>query len=293
MKITVFTPAYNRGYIIDNLYQSLRRQTYKNFEWVVVDDGSTDDTEEKFKEYLADDNFFPIIYKKVDNGGKHRAVNKGIELASGEMFFIVDSDDYLTDNSLERIVEVEKSIPVNEKEKFGGVCGLKGFSETEMVGKTYEGEYLDITSLDRPQYGIDGDKSEVFYTEILKKYPFPEFENEKYVTPCVVWDKIAFDGYKLRFFNDIVYICEYLPDGLTYQFWTLLNKNPRGYGIYLYQSALYGKIKGFDKWNKFADFFYAHRKKFSLYEICKMLHVNPINFIAKIIGLRVIYRIYK
>ena len=104
---------------------------------------------------------------------------------------------------------------------------------------------------------------------------------------------MAFDGYKLRFFNDIVYICDYLPDGLTSQGNELFNKNPRGYALYLYQSAMYGKIKGFNKWNQFADFFYAHRKDFSLGEICKMLHLNPINFLVKIIGLRIIYRAYK
>lgn len=293
MKITVFTPTYNRGYIIENLYRSLQRQSFKDFEWVVIDDGSTDDTEEKFKEFLKDDNFFSIVYRKTENGGKHRAINKGVALAKGQLFFIVDSDDYLTDDSLEKIVEIEKSIPEETKKDFAGVCGLKGFSETELVGKTFDGETLDITTLERTQYGITGDKSEVFYTEILKKYPFPEFEGEKYVTPCVVWDKIAFDGYKLRFFNEINYICEYLPDGLTNRFWDLLNRNPQGYSVYLYQCGAYGKIQGLEKWNAFADFFYKHRKFFSFSKICKMLHVNSALFALRLVGLRIIYKLYK
>ena len=104
MKITVFTPTYNRGYIIDNLFQSLKRQSYTDFEWIVIDDGSDDDTENMFQKFQSVDNGFPIIYKKVNNGGKHRAINTGLNLAKGELFFIVDSDDYLTDSALERIV---------------------------------------------------------------------------------------------------------------------------------------------------------------------------------------------
>jgi glycosyltransferase involved in cell wall biosynthesis len=295
MKITVFTPTYNRGYIIDNLFQSLKRQTYTDFEWIVIDDGSDDDTENKFQKYQSVDNGFPIIYKKVNNGGKHRAINKGVKLAQGELFFIVDSDDYLTDTALEIIINVEKSIPLDQKKEFAGVCGLKGYSEDMLVGKTFDNnaEYLDITSLERPKHGIYGDKSEVFYTDILKKYPFPEFENENFITECVVWDKIAFDGYKLRFFNDIIYICDYLPDGLTNQGNSIFYKNPKGYGLYLYQSALYGKFTGLGKWNLFAEFFYKNRKTISFFEICRILHLNPINFILKILGLRLFYKIYR
>lgn len=294
MKITVFTPTYNRGYVIDNLYQSLKCQTYTDFEWIVIDDGSDDDTENMFQKYQSVDNGFPIIYKKVNNGGKHRAINKGLNLAQGELFFIVDSDDYLTDTALERIVNVAESIPVDQIKNFAGVCGLKGYSSDTLVGKTFaDKEYLDITSLERPKYGVYGDKAEVFYTDILKKYPFPEIENENFITECVVWDKIAFDGYKLRFFNDIVYICDYLPDGLTNQGTSLFDKNPKGYGLYLYQSSIYGKISGLDKWNRFAEFFYKNRKTFSFFEICRILHLNPLNFFLRILGLRIFYKIYR
>lgn len=294
MKITVFTPTYNRGYIIDNLFQSLKRQTYRDFEWIVIDDGSSDDTENIFQKYQSMDNGFPIIYKKVANGGKHRAINKGVKLAQGDLFFIVDSDDHLTATALERIVHVAKSIPADQKKEFAGVCGLKGYSADMLVGKTFDNtEFLDITSLERPQYGIYGDKAEVFYTDILKKYPFPEFENENFITECVVWDKIGFDGYKLRFFNDIVYICDYLPDGLTKQGERLFDKNPMGYGLYLYQSSIYGKISGLGKWNAFADFFYKNRKSLSFFKICRTLHLNPVTFILKILGLRIFYKLYR
>ena len=106
MRITVFTPAYNRGYIIEKLYRSLQNQTFRNFEWLIIDDGSSDNTSEKIQSFIQDNNDFPIIFEKVENGGKHRAINLGVQKARGELFFIVDSDDYLTNTSLE-IVDQE------------------------------------------------------------------------------------------------------------------------------------------------------------------------------------------
>ncbi len=204
MRITVFTPTFNRAYIIEKLYQSLKKQTFRDFEWIVINDGSIDNTNELFKEIMIDSHDFSIRYFSVPNGGKHRAINLGVNLAQGELFFIVDSDDYLTDNALEIIDNIEKGIPQAKKNEFAGICGLRGYDEKNYIGTTFEKENqdtLDITVLEREKYNISGDKSEVFYTSILKKYPFPEFKNEKFVTECVVWDKIAHDNYKLRFFN--------------------------------------------------------------------------------------------
>ena len=103
MIITVFTPTYNRAYIIKNLFNSLKNQTFQNFEWIIVDDGSTDNTEEVVKEWLNESLFFKIKYHKQKNGGKHTAINKGLELASGDVFFIIDSDDYITNDALFKI----------------------------------------------------------------------------------------------------------------------------------------------------------------------------------------------
>ncbi len=293
MRFTVFTPTYNRKYIIENLYHSLQRQTFKDFEWLVVDDGSTDGTEESFRAIQQECTAFPIRYIKTENGGKHRAINIGVREASGELFFIVDSDDYLTDDALETADQVEKSIPNEEKDKFAGVCGQRGHDTNSAIGKTFTGKALDITMLERPSYGIWGDKAEIFYTKVLKRYPFPEFNGEKFVTECVVWDRIAFDGLKLRFYNEIAVICKYLPDGLTSQGNDLLFKNPKGYSLYLYQCSKFGKISGLGKWNQFADYFYKLRKEYSYIEICKDLHVAPLTFALRILGLRIIYRLYQ
>ena len=210
MRITVFTPSYNRGYIIEKLYKSLKAQTYRDFEWIVIDDGSTDNTKDLFDVWKQEDNDFPIIYKRVENGGKHRAINTGVSMARGDLFFIVDSDDYLVEDALATIDEIEKSIPEGEKSSFCGVCGQCGYTEKISIGSTFCGELLDITVLQRERYEIAGDKAEVFYTKILKRYPFPSFEGENFLTEAIVWDRIAYDGYKMRFFNKIIYITNYL-----------------------------------------------------------------------------------
>ena len=120
-KITVFTPTYNRAYIIETLYRSLQRQTYRDFEWLVVDDGSADNTKELFEAWQQEDNFFPIRYVKQENGGKCRAINYGLELAKGKLFFNVDSDDYLTEDAIEKLLSWEAGLP--EDQKFCANCG--------------------------------------------------------------------------------------------------------------------------------------------------------------------------
>ena len=129
MRITVFTPTYNRAYIIENLYRSLQRQTFRDFEWLIVDDGSSDNTEEVIASWQNEGNDFPIRYFKKENGGKCRAINYGVDRAEGELFFNVDSDDYLLDDALEKIDRWERELPKDGK--FCGVVGNLGTSPTE------------------------------------------------------------------------------------------------------------------------------------------------------------------
>ncbi len=212
VSITVFTPVYNRAYIIEKLYKSLCQQSVKDFEWVIVNDGSTDNINELINAWISRDNGFEINYISTPNQGKHCAINKGVEIAKGRLFFIVDSDDYLVDAAIELILKKEKVLP---EQGFAGLAFNRGYSNDHLIGKTFSDDYVDATSLERRKHNIIGDKAEIFYTDILIKYPFPEFEGEKFVTEMTVWYKIANDGYKLRWFNDIIYICNYLPDGLT------------------------------------------------------------------------------
>ena len=233
-KITLFTPTYNRAYILDVLYRSVQRQTYRNFEWIIMDDGSSDNTEELVKSWMNDGNDFPIRFYKVPNGGKCRAINRGLDLAEGELFFIMDSDDYLTDDSLETVVKWEATIA--GKPGYCGVAGNRGSSPTETPNTSIESMYGEGVNFIDPEYTdkvIDGERAGVWYTEIHRKYKYPEFEGENFLTPCITWNRMANDGYKIRIFQDIIWICEYREDGLTMQGNMRFIKNPAGAGLCL------------------------------------------------------------
>ena len=211
--ITVLTPAYNRGKLLQKLYKSLCAQECKDFEWLIVDDGSTDDTcvcVEQMKK-TAD---FPISYYKKQNGGKHTALNYAYKFIKTPLTFIVDSDDLLTKNAISCVEEVYK--------KYQDETDLCGFSF--LRGKP-DGGYLSTS--DVPQDGmkesyvecrinrsIGGDMAEVWYTHCLIEYPFPEFKGEKFLGEDIVWVQMS-EKYKMRFFNRVIYISDYLEDGLT------------------------------------------------------------------------------
>lgn len=117
MKITVFTPTYNRGYCLERLFKSLLDQTFKDFEWLIIDDGSTDNTEKLVENFQKSCKDFPIIYKKTENGGKHRAINRGMSLVNGEMILFMDSDDWLRKDALEWIIKIDESTITSENQK--------------------------------------------------------------------------------------------------------------------------------------------------------------------------------
>ena len=213
MNITVCTPTYNRAHLLNKLYTSLKKQNYNSFQWIIVDDGSTDDTEAIVNEFIKENNI-NIRYIKKKNGGKHTALNIGIDNAEGELFWIVDSDDYIIDDALKYIWN--KWCELKDKKDFAGLSALKGYENKKVIGTTVNEEYIDADVLTyRYKYRVLGDKSEVYITDILKKYKFPEYREEKFLTEAVVWNRIANDGYKIRWFNKVIYICEYLEGGLT------------------------------------------------------------------------------
>lgn len=226
--LTIITPTYNRGYILKKLYDSLRIQTYKNFEWIIVDDGSTDYTEGKVDIWKKEKNEFEISYLYQENGGKHKAINNAVSKAKYPYVYIIDSDDYMVEDAVESIYSWIKSI--DNKEEFVGIAGLRGTSKTDTIGEFPENlESIDSSNLERKKNNLRGDKAEVFKKEVLKNYPFPEFENENFLLESAVWDKIAYDGFKIRWFNKIICITNYLDDGLTKNNDELKTKNFKGY----------------------------------------------------------------
>lgn len=240
-KITVFTPTYNRGNLLRCVYESLQKQTYKDFEWIVVDDGSTDETEKIVNEF-KNEAMFPIIYKKKKNEGKHIAINEGCRLASCEWFFIVDSDDYLTSDALD--VVNNYCCQIKDKAQFAGVVGLRGGADgkawTEyqennsgeahnLQADFFKQDFLDADFVEYKYIReIKGDRAEVVKTEILRKYPFPKFENEKFLVESYLWLTLAKAGYKFRWFNKVIYTTEYLEDGLTKNIETHYRNSPIG-----------------------------------------------------------------
>lgn len=279
--ITVFTPTYNRAYIIEQLYRSLQRQTYCDFEWLIVDDGSTDDTSSLIEKWQLENNAFPIRYYKKENGGKCRAINYGVDRAQGRLFFNVDSDDYLTDDALEKVARWEETLPKDRK--FCGVVGNLGTSETETPNAPWPKEYRDASLLERyPQYcdhPIDGERAWVFYTDIQKKYKYPEFDGENFITPAVTWNRMAHDGYWVRIYDDIIWVYEYQPDGLTASGNKRFINRPQGHGLWLREMA------------EFIDYPVTERLKMYYTYYCDHCHHLQIKQIAEYIGAP-IYLIY-
>lgn len=235
-KITVFTPTYNRAYIIENLFRSLQRQRFTDFEWLVVDDGSADNTQQMFETWQQEENPFPIHYCRKENGGKCSAINKGLELARGELFFTVDSDDYLTDDALEKIVSWEKALPKDEK--FCGIIANRGTTPDSTPNTLFDWDHFDGNAFDL-YHGIDGEKALIFYTDIHRQYLYPEFPGERFMTEAVTWNRMAWDGYKTRYYNDIIWIWEYKPDGLTNAGYEIFRKNPWGTALFFREKAIY------------------------------------------------------
>lgn len=291
-RFTVFTPTYNRGTLLPNLYHSLQRQTFRDFEWIIVDDGSTDNTEEVVRSMQEQENSFPILYQKTVNGGKHRAWNRGVELASGELFFGCDSDDFLTDDALETADQVEKSIPSDEKKHFAGVCGLKIYRDRQMVGETFSRlGYADLTHLERQNNNIFGDKSEVLYTAIWRRYKYHEFEGEKFLTEATALNRMAADKLKIRYFNIPIKVIEYRQGGLSSSSKYLFVKNPKGWGLYIYQRVRYGLLKGTGKWDVITDYYDRTRDRLQMREAAANLHMNFIPMACGITTTKLRYRL--
>lgn len=224
-KVAVVTPTYNRAYIITKAYQSLCRQTNKNFKWVIIDDGSTDDTKSIVNSFKG--NNFEIIYEKKDNGGKHTAINSSLKyLKDNELVIFLDSDDILTDNAIDLILSCWDNSFYNKN--ICGITFLKADIKGVIVGDKFSKDYFIGNFIDvRINQNIAGDKAEVIRADVLKKYLFPEFKGEKFLGEGILWGKIAY-SYDMLFVNKIVYLCEYLEDGLTKSGRKLRTQNPYG-----------------------------------------------------------------
>ncbi len=223
---TILTPTYNRVRTLPALKSSLDSQSFSDFEWLIVDDGSVDGTADlaaAWKEASA----YPVRVLSCPNGGKHRALNLGIPEAAGGWIFIVDSDDRLPPDALEKIAAL---VPEADADPgIGGIMGLRRDGEGHRIGESFPSglrrkDAAALTFVD----GLRGDKAEVFKASVLRRFPFPEFEGEKFITECVVWFRIARAGFDLLLLNEAIYVCEYREDGLSAKSLELRLANPCG-----------------------------------------------------------------
>ncbi len=228
--ITIFTPTYNREKLLKRLYESLCNQTNKKFKWLVVDDGSTDTTK-KWINKIKDISPFEIIYHYQQNGGKHRAYNAAVKLCTTDYFFILDSDDCLSNETISTLEKYIKQI-----DNLDTVCGIIGnkfdMKTSRVIGNNLPNiKYCSGIELYQ-KYNFKGDTLRLYKTKILKEYLFPEILNEKFIYENVVFDKID-QKYKFLLIKEKLYYCEYQKNGYSNNSNTLKLNNPIGYSLSL------------------------------------------------------------
>lgn len=224
--MTIFTPTYNRAYTLGKLYESLLRQTNMDFCWLIVDDGSTDDTRQ-LVESFASEGKLEITYIYQENGGKQRAHNTGVEACGTELFFCVDSDDELIPSAVDDVLSLwsrRRSEP-----DIAGIIAMCGTSETKPMG-TWFPAGLETTTLWDLYYKLHhkGDTTHIYRTDVLRNYPFVVEPGEKFIAETYVYHRID-QKYRLAVLPKIIRTSEYLPDGYTKNVRRVTRENPIGY----------------------------------------------------------------
>lgn len=238
--LTVFTPTYNRGYIIHNCYDSLCRQTNKDFVWLIIDDGSTDNTAQLVNEWQKQDNDFEIRYIYKENGGMHTAHNTAYENIDTELNVCIDSDDYMPDDAVEKIVSFWKEYGSNE---YAGIIALDVYENSRKVIGNELPKKESITLMGYYNDGGVGDKKLIYRTDVIKQTPpYPEFKGEKYVGLAYKYH-IVDQQKKLLIMNEPVCIVDYQEDGSSFSMWKQYYNNPKGFAFFRisemkYQSGL-------------------------------------------------------
>ncbi|WP_211335162.1 glycosyltransferase family 2 protein [Thiocapsa rosea] len=201
VKFTVFTPTYNRAHTIHRVYDSLKQQTYRDFEWLVIDDGSTDKTSSLLREWEGRGDF-PIRYVWQENAGKHQAFRRAVELARGELFLPIDSDDAFTSDALQTMLAHWNGIPVSVRNGFTGIVTRSQDSNGKAYGRSFPKSPLDTNALDlRHRIKVRANLWGFHRTSVLREFPFPDDRDVRYVPENIVWDEIA-RKYQVRCINE-------------------------------------------------------------------------------------------
>lgn len=236
VRFTVFTPTFNRAHTLIRPYESLCAQQFRDFEWLIVDDGSSDGTRELVAGWIAAGQL-TIRYLLQENGGKHRAFNHGVREARGELFVPLDSDDWCTPDALARFDAHWSAIPPARRDAFSGIGCLCRDEAGKIVGEPFPASPLDASlfALLRAKQLV-GEKWGCHRTALLKAEPFPEFPGEKFVPEALVWNRLA-RGRLMRFVNEALRIYADSSDGLTASLFRIRCASPRGTRLYYREAA--------------------------------------------------------
>lgn len=227
--LTIFTPAYNRANTLARTYESLCRQNCKDFVWLVVDDGSTDETAETVKKWQKSQNEFEIRYLYKENGGMHTAHNAAYEVIDTELNVCIDSDDCLAEGAVQKIKTAWEKV---REKGYAGLIGLDADMDTgKIIGTGFPPNLADTTLGGYYAGGGAGDKKLVYRTDVIKNVPpYPVFEGEKYVGLVYKYTLID-QKYKLAVLDEVLCEVEYQPDGSTGTMFRQYLNNPKGFAF--------------------------------------------------------------
>ena len=228
-KLTVFTPAYNRAHTLPRTYESLCHQNCKDFIWLIVDDGSTDNTSDLVKTWQKTNNDFEIRYLYKDNGGMHTAHNAAYEVIDTELNVCIDSDDCLAEDAVKKILDKWSAV---KDLGYAGIIGLDADLKGNLIGKGFPEDMTETTLTGYYAAGGSGDKKLVYRTDIIRQYPpYPVFDGEKYVALAYKYRLIDQD-YKLAVLDEVLCNVEYQADGSSGTMWKQYLNNPKGFAFW-------------------------------------------------------------
>lgn len=223
--LTIFTPAYNRAYTLHLGYEALCRQTNQDFEWLIIDDGSTDNTRELVESWIAE-NKISIRYHYQENQGMHGAHNTAYRMITTELNTCIDSDDYMPDDAVEKILTFWKKYGSKE---VAGIIGLDADFSGNLIGTIFTERETTLANFYAK--GGKGDKKMVYRTDVIGQYPeYPIFKGEKYVSLGYKYELIDQD-YSLLTLNEVLVNVEYRPDGSSLNMFRQYIKNPQGFAF--------------------------------------------------------------
>ena len=229
IKLTIFTPAYNRAHTLPRTYESLLAQECKAFIWLIVDDGSSDNTAELIRSWQEKDNGFEIRYIYQENGGMHTAHNTAYDHIDTELNTCIDSDDKLAPGAVEKILHKWEQV---KDLGYAGIIALDSDLDGRIIGKGFPEGLAETTVIGYYASGGSGDKKLIYCTEIINQYPaYPVFQGEKYVALSYKY-RLIDQKFKMAVLDEVVCNVEYQPDGSTGTMWKQYLKNPKGFAFW-------------------------------------------------------------